>query len=314
MRNSLLTIGAISKACSIPVETIRTWERRYGFPASTRSPGGQRLYEPSTIELLRQAKAALDQGLRPAQAFSKLKSEPEASLQVLQVAPGRMATKIPTTGEATFGDDTEGATIVASWLRAAAHFDAATLAAGFETEWHRLGLFDFLDRRVHPFVVAVGEAWMRDELGIAHEHFASDRIIDFLGSIWRPLSDAATGPVLIGATLPMEQHAIGLHMAAVTAAAAGCRIAYLGLDTPVVEIARAARQADASVFLSISATSTRALVLEQVRELRRHLTSRNQLAVGGSGARMEIEGVAVHEQFRDFFAWCQTQPQPRVGR
>ena len=112
----------------------------------------------------------------------------------------------------------------------------------------------------------------------------------------------------------MEQHAIGLHMAAVTAAAAGCRIAYLGLDTPVVEIARAARQAEASVFLSISASSTRALVLEQVRELRRHLTSRNQLAVGGGGARMEMDGVSVHAQFRDFFAWCQAQPLPRRDR
>lgn len=311
MRKSLLTIGAISKACSIPVETIRTWERRYGFPASTRSPGGQRLYEPQTVELLRQAKLALDQGLRPAQAFQRLVSseanpEPVASGRPMPVV---LADALPTTES-----DAETEALVASWLRAAAHFDAATLAQGFEVEWSRLGVFDFLERRAHPFIVAVGEAWMRDELGIAHEHFASDRIIDFLGSIWRPLSDASTGPVLIGATLPMEQHAIGLHMAAVTAAVAGCRIAYLGLDTPVMEIARAARQAEASVFVSVSATATRPLVLEQIRELRRHLASRNQLAVGGAGARLEIEGVAVHHDFRAFYAWCKAQPQPRPSR
>ncbi len=311
MRNSLLTIGAISKACSIPVETIRTWERRYGFPASTRSPGGQRLYEPQTVELLRQAKLALDQGLRPAQAFQRIS---ESTLAPEAAASGRPMPTVASNVAPSSETDADTQAVVATWLRAAAHFDAATLAQGFESEWTRLGLFDFLERRAHPFIVEVGEAWMRDELGIAHEHFASDRIIDFLGSIWRPLSDASTGPVLIGATLPMEQHAIGLHMAAVTAAVAGCRIAYLGLDTPVMEIARAARQAEASVFVSVSATATRALVLEQVRDLRRHLASRNQLSVGGAGARMELEGVAVHSDFRAFFAWCQTQPPPRPTR
>jgi methanogenic corrinoid protein MtbC1 len=103
-------------------------------------------------------------------------------------------------------------------------------------------------------------------------------------------------------------------MAAVTAAAAGCKIAYLGLDTPVVEIARAARQADASVFISVSAATPRPLVLEQLKELRRHLASRNQLAVGGGGARLEIEGVQLPRSFRDFFQWCESQPEPRSVR
>ena len=311
MRESFLTIGAVSKACELPVETLRTWERRYGFPVATRTAGGQRLYEPEMVGLLQKAKLALDGGLRPSQAFAQLMVMPDAP------APVTMERPLPTVvcdAAPCLESDADTAAIVALWMRAATHFDAATLARGFETEWARLGVFDFLERRIHPFIVAIGEAWLRDELGIPHEHFASDRIIDFLGTIWRPLSDAATGPVLVGATMPMEQHAIGLHMAAVTAAAAGCRIAYLGLDTPVIEIARAARQAEASVFVSVSATTPRPLVLEQVRELRRHLESRNQLAVGGGGARLELEGVAVPGSFRAFFDWCSEQPRPRASR
>lgn len=311
MRDSLLSIGAVSKACDVPVETLRTWERRYGFPVATRTPGGQRLYEPAMVELLLQAKRSLESGLRPAQAFAQLLVTPE------DAAPVSLARPLPTvlcTAEPCTETDAETQVVIARWLRAASLFDAATLGQGFEAEWHRLGLFDFLERRIHPFIVAIGEAWLRDEIGIPHEHFAADRIIDFLGTIWRPLSDASTGPVLVGATMPMEQHAIGLHMAAVTAAAAGCKIAYLGLDTPVVEIARAARQAEASVFVSVSATAPRPLVLEQVRELRRHLASRNQLAVGGGGARLDIEGVAVPGSFRAFFGWCTEQPLARSAR
>ena len=57
--HKVLSIGALSRATGIPVETLRTWERRYGFPAPhTRSQGGHRLYSPTIIrrlELLQQA-------------------------------------------------------------------------------------------------------------------------------------------------------------------------------------------------------------------------------------------------------------------
>jgi DNA-binding transcriptional MerR regulator len=310
VRTPLLSIGAVSKACDVPVETLRTWERRYGFPVSTRTPGGQRLYLPATVELLLQAKRSIDSGLRPAQAFERFVAARDAAETQDGIRP------LPTVvcdAPPYIESDAETDAVVSRWLRAATLFDSATLSQGFAVEWRKLGLFDFLERRIHPFIVAIGEAWLRDELSIPHEHFASDRIIDFLGTIWRPLSDASTGPVLVGATMPMEPHAVGLHMAAVTAAAAGCKIAYLGLDTPVIEIAKAARQADASVFISVSVTTSRPLVLEQVRELRRHLPSRNQLAVGGGGARMELEGVALPQSFRDFFLWCESQPLPRAA-
>jgi hypothetical protein len=55
-------------------------------------------------------------------------------------------------------------------------------------------------------------------------------------------------------------------------------------------------------------------VLEQLKELRRHLASRNQIAVGGGGARLEIEGVKLPGSFREFFQWCESQPMPRPVR
>lgn len=41
----------------ISPSTLRTWERRYGFPAPRRTPGGHRLYERAEIEALRDAYA-----------------------------------------------------------------------------------------------------------------------------------------------------------------------------------------------------------------------------------------------------------------
>ena len=36
-----LSIGAVSKATGVPVETLRTWERRYGVPSPGRSAMGE---------------------------------------------------------------------------------------------------------------------------------------------------------------------------------------------------------------------------------------------------------------------------------
>ena len=49
----LLSIGALSRAVGVPTSTLRTWERRYGFPESLRSPGGHRLYAPEVVQTLR---------------------------------------------------------------------------------------------------------------------------------------------------------------------------------------------------------------------------------------------------------------------
>ena len=54
-----LSIGALSRATGIPVETLRTWELRYGYPVPERKPSGQRVYLLSCIPRLRRIAEAL---------------------------------------------------------------------------------------------------------------------------------------------------------------------------------------------------------------------------------------------------------------
>jgi len=44
-----LTIGSLSRATGIPVETLRTWERRYQYPRPVRKPSGHRLYPLDSV-------------------------------------------------------------------------------------------------------------------------------------------------------------------------------------------------------------------------------------------------------------------------
>lgn len=47
-----VTIGELSQRTGIRPATLRMWEARYGFPAPSRSPAGQRRYSLDTVDLV----------------------------------------------------------------------------------------------------------------------------------------------------------------------------------------------------------------------------------------------------------------------
>src|SRR5438132_1437067 len=59
-----IAIGALARATGIPVETLRTWEGRYGFPVPRRKPSGHRTYDLASVARLRRIAEALAAGLR----------------------------------------------------------------------------------------------------------------------------------------------------------------------------------------------------------------------------------------------------------
>ncbi len=48
-----LSIQAVSRLLQVPAPTIRSWERRYGIPTTSRSAGGHRRFFPAEVTALR---------------------------------------------------------------------------------------------------------------------------------------------------------------------------------------------------------------------------------------------------------------------
>lgn len=63
----MMSIGAVSRATGVPANTIRTWERRYGFPEAERTAGGHREYAASVVPHIGLVQEALAKGHRPRQ-------------------------------------------------------------------------------------------------------------------------------------------------------------------------------------------------------------------------------------------------------
>ncbi len=300
----LLSIGALSAATGIPVDTIRTWERRYGFPEPVRKPSGHRVYPIALVPRLRRVVQAISRGHRAAEVLPASEGALEALLDSLPRARAEPTAQLPAVRPHEIG----GAELE-ELLDPLRTFDAERLRRALQSDWARLGLLEFLEQRAAAFLRVVGNAWAEGTLDVRHEHFASAVLGDFLRVVRRPLDDRATGPITALATLPGELHGLGLQMAALVFASAGWRALVLGVDTPITQIAALAREAPlGAVALSqiqpLGRTGNAA-----VRELGRRLPRGIPLVVGGAGAPAErqIDGIEVFRDLAGLDHWLRNR-------
>ena len=288
-----LSIGALAHATGIAVETLRTWESRYGFPVPERKPSGHRLYLLSDVPRLRRMAEALVRGHRAGEVVG---APDEVLAELLQATP-TAGPDLPAHAPIAAGD-------VSEVLRAVEAFDAERLTRQLMADWAYLGPLDFLQARVAPIIRAVGDAWETGKLEIRHEHFLSERVGDLLRVLRLPFEGRATGPLVVFATLPGESHALGLQMAALVLAIAGCRIRYVGTEVPVPQVASLAKQLHArAVAMSASAATRGPATVAQLRRLRLMMPRRVALLVGGEGAPHPRPGLEVPRDFAALDAW-----------
>ena len=60
-----LSIAAVERDTGLSKDTLRVWERRYGFPAPQRDQYGERIYPLEQVDRLRAIRRLMDAGHRP---------------------------------------------------------------------------------------------------------------------------------------------------------------------------------------------------------------------------------------------------------
>src|SRR5262245_54344453 len=117
-----MSIGALSKATGVPTDTLRTWERRYGFPAPERTETGHRRYSLRTLARLREIVRALALGHRPSTVLTADDATLASMLAALEPSAARVAAERPGPLAAA---DTERT--IARWLEHVERFEGRAL-------------------------------------------------------------------------------------------------------------------------------------------------------------------------------------------
>ena len=263
------SIRVTSRLTSIELDTLRMWERRYGFPRPERTSGGSRVYSEADIEALKLIKRALDQGYRPGEVVGKPHEELSKLVLVASQAPSQAATEAPT---------------MAALLSALGRDELGLLRAQLRQSAVILGPKGFVVEVAHPICVHVGELWADGQLEVRHEHMLSELLSAQLRVLASAYEDRPGAPRVLLATLPDERHGLGLTMVEVYLAASQVTPVLLGVDTPPEQIVKAAhRHGVDAVGLLVTQASDRNTARVHVRWMLGELPRRVCIWVGGAG-------------------------------
>jgi len=265
---------------AIELDTLRMWERRYGFPRPERADGGSRLYSDAEVESLKLIRRALELGYRPGEVVGKPREELLQLVFSTSEAPVRATTTAAVPSRAT----TEAMPTVGSLLAVLTRDDVSALRTGLRQAAVALGPKRFLMEVAHPMSVRVGELWAEGKLEVRHEHILSECISAQLGVMMSAYEERDGAPRVLLATLPNERHGLGLEMVQLYLAVSQVTPVLLGVDTPAEQIVEAARmhRVDA-VGLLVTQASDLEATRKDLRGMLAGLSRRVGVWIGGRG-------------------------------
>jgi DNA-binding transcriptional MerR regulator len=270
-----LNISAVERDTGLSKDTLSVWERRYGFPEPARDANGERIYPASQVHKLQLIKRLMDRGHRPGKIVS-LSADELAGLS------DAARTRAPR----------EEIEILA---RLIATHQLPELRRQLAQALMKQGLQRFVIDTVAPLNHAVGEAWMRGDIGVFEEHLYTEQIQSALRNALAALQPQGRAPRVLLTTFPHEPHGLGLLMVEALLAVEGAACVPLGTEMPLAEIARAVRAHRVDILaLSFSAAFNERQAAAGLAELRAMLPGAVLIWAGGecvARIRKPVEGV-----------------------
>jgi methanogenic corrinoid protein MtbC1 len=200
-----LPIHQASALLGVPAPTLRSWERRYGLPTTRRSSGGHRRYSETELHQLRLMRDEVAHGRRAA----------DAALRVRMLLSGE--------------------DVGAPWIAELLDVSRATRPLEVQDVLDRadaeLGLAATIDEVLLPAMRQVGNWWASGQCDVGQEHLTTEAVRRWLSGKLR-VAATPTGPGVVLACGPRDQHTVGLEALAALIAPHGLQSYLIGARTP----------------------------------------------------------------------------------
>lgn len=295
---ALVSISAAERETGISKDTLRIWERRYGFPQPTRDGNGDRAYSREDVDRLRVIRRLIDHGMRPGKIVG------QSAIQLCKISAKHNS--MPLTGT-DYKADVDGAIAMIK------NNQLIELQRTLHQALLRVGLLTFITEIISPLNAFVGEAWISGELAIFQEHSYTEILQNILRHAIVSYEKGAKPPKILLATLPKEQHCIGLLMVEAALTVEGVFCVSLGSQTPVAEIIAAASSHRVDIVaLSFTGNYPVKLIVEGLSNLREDLPANVEVWAGGKAiaqSRRTVENVkmlsSLGQAIREVAHWRQ---------
>lgn len=274
------TIKVVARETGLSVHAIRVWEKRYGAVQPVRAGNNRRLYTEEDVKRLR----LLHEATLAGHSIGQIARAPLAQLQ--QLVEGAAVRRAP--GKRTRAHETAALAgdLIEAAITATESFDSARLFQLLDRAAVDLGSPAVLQKFIAPLAARVGDLWRAGDLTVAHEHFVSNHVTQFLADFARPYTDNPNAPHLVLATPAGQLHELGAIIVAAAARSHGWRSTYLGAALPIEEFAGAVQTLrPRAAGLSIVYPPDDAALRRDLRKLPLLMSKGIALLLGGSSSQ-----------------------------
>ncbi|MCW8859555.1 MAG: MerR family transcriptional regulator [Deltaproteobacteria bacterium] len=264
----MINIQQLSLEVSIGVDTLRIWERRYGFPNPERDSRGHRCYPDEQVEELRVIKKLQLLGLQPNKIFALSALERKDLLQQEQADEGSDNVFVQ---------------------QLAAELNPTEIDHALRRLLQQLGLEEFIHQAAVPLIHVLDHGWANNSISIAREHLVSDRLESLLKEQLKIGELETALHRLLFLTLSGERHKLGLLLSALLFQQQGLGSIFLNEELPLSEVPPLAEALGVSaVAVSFSAHYPTRQAKKDLASLRNSMTPEIKLIAGGYAVRKEF--------------------------
>jgi len=193
-----LSISAVERDTGLSKDTLRVWERRYGFPSPMRDAFGERIYPLEQVDRLRAIRRLMDIGHRPGKIIGLYIAE----LQALADTSTGTGSSIRSDMEQDSNPD------LLHLVDITKSHDIEELRRQLGQRLLRLGLARFVTEVVAPLTQRVGDAWSRGQLEIYEEHLYTESIQVVLRNAISTIPQPGDRPRVLLTTFPSSRTAL----------------------------------------------------------------------------------------------------------
>jgi len=134
--------------------------------------------------------------------------------------------------------------------------DEVEAARLFEEVISKFDLETLIEKIITPTLISVGKAWVRGEIMISTEHFATAFVLSRLNNLYISLPIVNKGPKILIGGAPGEEHEMGALMMAVLLRNRGYRVEFLGANLHLDDLVDYSQQ-EKPIMVVLTASTNR---------------------------------------------------------
>lgn len=230
MKSGFYPISVVSEQTGVNPITLRAWERRHKLINPMRTAAGHRLYSETDIALIKKILEMLAEGVTLSRVSEALIRQGEG--QESSISRGEVWRKYQS-----------------EMIHAIVAFDEARLETNYNEAMSLYSINAVTRELLLPLLQRLGDRWSLAPTGIAEEHFFSVYMRNKLGARFHHRNLTNTGPRIVAACLPGEQHEFGLLLFALAAHTRGYQVVLLGADTPLQQLSHVLKRSGSQALV-----------------------------------------------------------------